>query len=129
MFFLLSFFFPTAIGDEFTFEDGKYVGIGGGNGPQDEISSQHNMGGTRHSGSTSVGGNTGIGILHSLSHSDRSQAPTSPGGGSVGSSVSRTSDAGRSVKSIRSYKSHEGGNNSTKDLKELKQPLERLASC
>jgi hypothetical protein len=112
-----------AIGEEFTFEDVNVSNVGNDETFGDGRSS-HYGGMSRYSGSASVGG---LGIVPSLSHSDRSQnAPGSPGGSVGGSSVvSRNSEGGRSVKSLRSYKSQD-----TKDLKDLKQqPVERLASC
>jgi len=106
------------IGEELTFEDVNISGIGTNDGFGSDGRYSHVM------RQTSTGGER-LGLIPSLSRSDRSQpstqAPGSPGG-SIGSCsvVSRGSDAGRSVKSGRSIPS---------SLKELKQPIERLASC
>ena len=73
---------------------------------------------------SSTGGER-LGLIPSLSRSDRSQPsssqpPGSPGGSiGSGSNVSQGSGGGRSVKSIRSMRS----------AKDIKQPIERLASC
>ena len=117
----------TAIGEEFTFEDVNVFRSIENEEAFADARSSHYRGGSRFSGSGSVGG---IGITRSMSHqSDRSQqAPGSPGSSVGGSSVgSRNSDGGRSVKSMRSFKSQD-----TKDLKEApppKQSYDRLPSC
>lgn len=112
----------SAIGEELVFEDVNISSFGSEDGGFGEPKYSHIM---RYGGTTS---GERLGLIPSLSRSDRShsqpsphtQPPLSPGG-SIGSSSahSRGSDTGRSVRSGISARS----------MKELKQPIERLASC